>query len=119
MVKTRGDDGMSINSENSNAEFNTNFQPNLPKNFSWQSDALCAQISPELFFPEKGGSTQAAKKICAQCEVGRECLDDALGRKDQSGIAGGFSPQERKKLLGEQRQEIDRLYEENRQKYRR
>ena len=36
---------------------------------SWQTDALCAQTDPEAFFPEKGGSTRDAKRICASCEV--------------------------------------------------
>ena len=36
---------------------------------SWQEEALCAQTDPEAFFPEKGGSTREAKKICTGCEV--------------------------------------------------
>ena len=35
----------------------------------WQTDALCAQTDPEAFFPEKGGSTRDAKKICTTCDV--------------------------------------------------
>ena len=31
---------------------------------AWQTDALCAQTDPEAFFPEKGGSTRDAKRIC-------------------------------------------------------
>ena len=31
---------------------------------SWQERALCAQTDPESFFPEKGGSTREAKKVC-------------------------------------------------------
>ena len=34
---------------------------------SWQADAVCAQTDPEAFFPEKGGSTRDAKRICAGC----------------------------------------------------
>jgi WhiB family redox-sensing transcriptional regulator len=33
---------------------------------AWQADALCSQTDPEAFFPEKGGSTREAKKICQQ-----------------------------------------------------
>ena len=36
---------------------------------SWQERALCAQTDPEAFFPEKGGSTREAKRICLGCEV--------------------------------------------------
>src|SRR3954471_8969858 len=35
---------------------------------SWQEQALCAETDPEAFFPEKGGSTREAKKICTGCE---------------------------------------------------
>lgn len=35
----------------------------------WQERALCAQTDPESFFPEKGGSTREAKKVCLACEV--------------------------------------------------
>ena len=31
---------------------------------AWQERALCAQTDPEAFFPEKGGSTREAKKVC-------------------------------------------------------
>ena len=30
----------------------------------WTLDALCAQVDPEAFFPEKGGSTREAKSVC-------------------------------------------------------
>ena len=35
----------------------------------WADRALCAQTDPEAFFPEKGGSTREAKKVCTGCEV--------------------------------------------------
>ena len=41
---------------------------------SWQERALCAQTDPEAFFPEKGGSTREAKKVCVGCDVRGECL---------------------------------------------
>ena len=41
---------------------------------SWQERALCAQTDPEAFFPEKGGSTRDAKRVCLSCDVRVECL---------------------------------------------
>ena len=35
----------------------------------WQERALCAQTDPEAFFPEKGGSTREAKRVCLTCDV--------------------------------------------------
>jgi WhiB family redox-sensing transcriptional regulator len=65
---------------------------------SWQTDALCAQTDPEAFFPEKGGSTREAKRICDGCEVRSECLDYALANDERFGIWGGLSERERRKL---------------------
>lgn len=65
---------------------------------SWQTDALCAQTDPEAFFPEKGGSTRDAKRICGTCEVRGECLEYALQNDERFGIWGGLSERERRKL---------------------
>ncbi|MCH8560187.1 WhiB family transcriptional regulator [Nesterenkonia sp. LB17] len=65
---------------------------------AWQVDALCAQTDPEAFFPEKGGSTRDAKKVCGACNVKQECLEYALGNDERFGIWGGLSERERRKL---------------------
>ncbi len=64
----------------------------------WQEQALCAQTDPEAFFPEKGGSTREAKRICVGCEVKSECLEYALGSDERFGIWGGLSERERRRL---------------------
>ena len=64
----------------------------------WQERALCAQTDPEAFFPEKGGSTREAKRICQGCEVRSECLEYALAHDERFGIWGGLSERERRKL---------------------
>ena len=65
---------------------------------AWQADSLCAQTDPEAFFPEKGGSTRDAKRICTSCEVKAQCLDYALANDERFGIWGGLSERERRKL---------------------
>jgi WhiB family redox-sensing transcriptional regulator len=65
---------------------------------SWQQQALCAQTDPEAFFPEKGGSTREAKRICIGCEVKTECLTYALDQDERFGIWGGLSERERRRL---------------------
>ena len=64
----------------------------------WQDRALCAQTDPEAFFPEKGGSTREAKKVCLTCEVREDCLEYALMNDERFGIWGGLSERERRKL---------------------
>ena len=67
----------------------------------WQEEALCAQTDPEAFFPEKGGSTREAKRICVGCEVKAECLEYALMHDERFGIWGGLSERERRRLKRE------------------
>lgn len=67
----------------------------------WAELALCSQTDPEQFFPEKGGSTRAAKTICDGCEVRAECLIWALDNDERFGTWGGLSERERRKLKGE------------------
>jgi len=68
------------------------------EDLGWQERALCAQTDPEAFFPEKGGSTREAKKVCRACEVQAECLEYALGHDERFGIWGGMSERERRRL---------------------
>jgi WhiB family redox-sensing transcriptional regulator len=67
----------------------------------WQDFALCAEVDGELFFPEKGGSTREAKKVCRGCEVRAECLEFALDNDERFGIYGGLSERERRRLKRE------------------
>jgi WhiB family redox-sensing transcriptional regulator len=64
----------------------------------WRLDALCAETDPEAFFPEKGGSTREAKRVCTGCSVRAECLESALTNDERFGIWGGLSERERRRL---------------------
>ena len=63
----------------------------------WMLDARCLDADPEAFFPEKGGSTREAKRICAACPVRPECLDYAITHDERFGIWGGLSERERRR----------------------
>jgi len=66
----------------------------------WQGEALCRQVDiGDMFFPDKGGSTKEAKRICAQCPVVDECLEYALAKQERFGIWGGYSERERRRML--------------------
>jgi len=61
--------------------------------------AICAETDPEIFFPEKGGSSKLAKNICKQsCDLKDECLSYAMKNDEKFGIWGGLSRTERRKL---------------------
>ena len=65
---------------------------------SWTEQALCAEVDPEIFFPEKGGSTRDPKRICRPCDVRAECLEFALDSGEKFGVWGGFSERERRAM---------------------
>jgi WhiB family redox-sensing transcriptional regulator len=64
----------------------------------WATEAKCLNADPDVFFPEKGGSTREAKRICSECPVRDECLEYALEEDERFGIWGGMSERERRKL---------------------
>ena len=49
---------------------------------SWQDNANCLGVDPDLFFPERGASTREAKEVCRACIVRVECLEYALANGD-------------------------------------
>lgn len=66
---------------------------------SWRDQALCAEVSGgDLFFPDKGGSTKDAKRLCAACDVRSACLDFAVDNDERFGVWGGLSERERRGL---------------------
>jgi WhiB family redox-sensing transcriptional regulator len=66
----------------------------------WQRRAACRRpgVDPDGFYPDKGGTTRPAKRICAGCPVKAECLAYALANDERFGIWGGLSERERRRL---------------------
>lgn len=62
------------------------------------SDASCAQSDPEAWFPENGGSRRDPKRVCARCPVLAGCGAWAVATRQQHGIWGGLTPDERREL---------------------
>jgi hypothetical protein len=52
---------------------------------SWQIQANCMGVDPDLFFPERGASTREAKEVCRGCVVREDCLEYALANGDLGG----------------------------------
>lgn len=65
---------------------------------SWQDQANCLGVDPDLFFPERGASTREAKEVCHGCVVRLDCLEFALVNGEKFGIWGGLSERERRRL---------------------
>lgn len=69
----------------------------------WRNKAACRDTDPDLFFPV--GTTgpvieqiENAKAVCKECAVKDECLEFALVTNQDSGIWGGTSEEEHRKI---------------------
>jgi WhiB family redox-sensing transcriptional regulator len=69
-----------------------------PDRQPWMAEGVCGSTDPEAFFPDKGGSTRIAKRICIGCPVVAECLQYALDNDERFGVWGGYSERERRQL---------------------
>ncbi|MFJ2675083.1 WhiB family transcriptional regulator [Streptomyces sp. NPDC087525] len=65
---------------------------------SWMASAVCSEVDPDLFHPEKGVSSAAARRICMGCPVRTDCLDHALTAPETQGVWGGMSARQRGQL---------------------
>jgi WhiB family redox-sensing transcriptional regulator len=73
------------------------------ENDDWRDLSACRDTSPDLFFPV--GTTgpaleqiATAKSVCDACPVTEPCLEFALLTNQDSGIWGGTSEDERRRL---------------------
>ena len=65
--------------------------------------AACRDTEPELFFPvgTTGMATdqiESAKSVCDHCDAQKACLEFALATNQESGVWGGTTEDERRKL---------------------
>lgn len=63
---------------------------------AWMTRALCRGMDPNLFFPERGASSQGVKQVCRPCPVREECLDYAFRTFQWKGVWGGTTEGERR-----------------------
>lgn len=65
----------------------------------WRQFAACRSADPELFFPAPGPGLrqgEEAKVICAGCLVRSQCLAFATLTRQEHGIWGGLTEEERR-----------------------
>ena len=70
---------------------------------SWRATAACRDTDPQLFFPV--GTTgpaitqiEQAKSVCGTCNSKDICLQFALHTNQDTGVWGGTSEEERRKI---------------------
>lgn len=69
----------------------------------WWRMAACRDAEPELFFPISAtaasrAQVRQAKLICASCPVRPDCLRYALDNRQEQGIWGGLTEEERRRV---------------------
>jgi WhiB family redox-sensing transcriptional regulator len=69
----------------------------------WRDLAACRNTEADMFFPIGATGTaidqiEAAKRVCSQCDVVATCLEFALATNQESGVWGGTSEEERRKV---------------------
>jgi len=80
----------------------------VPERPPWMRLAKCRGVSPDLFYPDKGGLSygvaQRAKAVCngedgmPPCRVRQLCLEYAIVNSERFGVWGGKSERERNRL---------------------
>ncbi len=83
--------------------FNLGYGTADTEDLGWMQEALCAQTDPDIFYPEKGGSTAPATSVCNSCSVRGECLEYAVTNDIRHGIWGGTSDNDRKRMARERK----------------
>lgn len=67
-------------------------------NCDWMDQAACRGRNPDIWFPEGAESAAQAKAICAGCPVRIECLEYAIETHTYSGVWGGLTDGERRRI---------------------
>ena len=70
----------------------------------WRAAGACRTADPDLFFPvavggAEGPQVSLALRICGGCPVRQQCLDFAIRTREQAGIWGGTTPDDRLRVL--------------------
>jgi WhiB family transcriptional regulator, redox-sensing transcriptional regulator len=69
---------------------------------AWFTAAACRGTNNAAFFPAKPDAVAtAAKRVCADCESRRPCLEYALANRELTGIWGGTNDDERHAMRSE------------------
>jgi WhiB family redox-sensing transcriptional regulator len=69
----------------------------------WRRRGACRDSDPDLFFPigatgDAIGHAEAAKAVCRQCSVRVDCLEFAMTSNQDSGVWGGATEDERRRM---------------------
>ena len=76
---------------------------NTQMSLSWRQSAACRGVDPDVFYPASEDEADAAKSVCAQCNVRQACLEHALVNRERDGVWGGATEKERRRIVRQRR----------------
>ncbi len=83
----------------------------LPSARSWRDVGSCRDSDPNLFYPLGRGrpaheQAELAKSVCRGCPSREPCLAYALATRQDLGVWGGTSPDDRREIFRARRRAI-------------
>jgi len=77
----------------------------IPVGGAWYLDGACRGLQLAVFYPDPDNEADVARalEVCAGCAVRDACLDQALTRRETTGIWGGTTERERRRILRRRR----------------
>lgn len=63
----------------------------------------CRGLDASVFYPDNDEDAAIATQVCKECGVQRACLEFALKRREKTGVWGGATERERRRILRQRR----------------
>lgn len=74
-----------------------------PQDTKWWDLGACKGLEAAIFYPDDELEAQAAKAVCEGCGVQSACLAHALSFREKSGVWGGATERDRRRILRQRR----------------
>ncbi len=69
----------------------------------WWDLGACRGLDASIFYPDDDEGAEAARIVCEGCCVRTSCLDHALTFREKSGVWGGASERDRRRMIRQRR----------------
>lgn len=73
------------------------------KQVEWRKLGACRGLEAGIFYPDDDDEAEEAKSVCDGCGVRVACLEHALMTKEKTGVWGGATERERRRIIRQRR----------------
>ena len=70
---------------------------------SWWDRGACRGLDASIFYPDDDDDAAGAKDVCGTCVVQTACLEHALTSREKSGVWGGATERDRRRIIRQRR----------------